>query len=247
MTFVGSIRRNRLKDAIAAGRQANGYHMSFGSPYVIETLGNLNFDLVYLDAEHGSFTLSEIENCCRAAELSGITVIARTPSTDRHFISQLLNTGVQGLIVPHVESADDVKRVMDSAFMEPRGHRPNGKARSNGYWSDNRDLSDLISDINDAITISIQIESIEAVQSIDEILAVGGVDYYTIGKNDLSQSMGFRRLPNGFHREVTDVVNDVEKKLRAAGQLLKDDVMRLIRVEDMMLTSCRQFLDSDSS
>lgn len=235
------IRENAIKNAIREGGRARGFHLGFSEPSLIEILANLPFDFVYLDGEHGRFTLRELEECCRAAELFDLTVLYRIPEIEPNLISQILNAGVSGLIAPHVDTADDVRRLVDASLMAPEGHRPNGGSRSNRYWHGIGDLPAAIAEVNANISLSIQIESRQAVDAIDDILQVEGVDYYTIGKADLAQSLGLPRLPSGHHPDVLAVVAAVEQRIRARGGRLKDDVMAVGRVREFMIQGARRF------
>ncbi len=237
-----TVRSNRLKAAIASGRRALGFHMSAAMPDVIEQLGNLAFEIVYLDGEHGRFDLDGIENCCRAAELYDLTVIARVPHIDANLISQYLNLGVQGIIVPHVSRRADMQAVVDACFFEPTGHRPGGGSRSNRFWHAADDLPAAMAALNDNITVSVQIESREAVDNLEDILDVGHVDYFTVGKSDLAQSYGFPRIKGPAPKALTAIVDGVEQRIRARGGRLKDDVMTLGRVRDFIMDGGKRFV-----
>lgn len=246
MSFRERIRKNAIKTAISAGHRARGFQLGFAEPTLIEFLGNLPFDFVYLDGEHGRFTLREVEECCRSAELFDLTVLFRLPRLEPNLISQVLNAGVGGLIAPHIDSADDARRFVDAGLMAPKGHRPNGGSRSNRYWHGIDDLPAAIAEVNANVTLSIQIESRQAVDAIDEILKVEGIDYYTVGKADLAQSLGFPRQPSGHHPDVMAIVESLERKIRACDGKLKDDVMTIGRVRGFLLQSAQKFLaDTD--
>ena len=84
-------RANRIKQCISDGRIATGFSLCFPSVHIVEILGRLSFDFVWLDGEHGPFGLNDIEEHCRAAELNGITAIARVPNIDTSTILQYLS------------------------------------------------------------------------------------------------------------------------------------------------------------
>jgi 2-keto-3-deoxy-L-rhamnonate aldolase RhmA len=237
-----TIRANRLKTAMGQGRVAPGIHLGFSAPAIIERLAVLGFELLYLDGEHGDFSLGDIAACCRAAELHDLTVLARVPEIDANLISQYLNAGVQGIIVPHVETRPQAEACVDACFMEPMGHRPNGGSRSNRYWHGIDDLAAAMGEVNANVTLTIQLESKRSIDNLDDIMAVRGIDYYTIGKNDLAQSLGLPRLRGRFPEALDRIVGDAEAKIRSAGGRMKDDVMRLGRVNDFLMEGGRRFL-----
>lgn len=243
MKALPPVRTNRVKQAILQGRRARGFHMIFPSPHTIELLGTLDFDFVYLDAEHGRFDLRDVEDACRVAELGDLTVVARVPAATGSVISLFLDRGVQGIVVPHVSTAQDVREAVDACFFRPKGYRSSGGARADRYWTFEGDFEDHFALANANTTLSIQIEDRRAVDNLDEILAVPGVDYYTVGKNDLGTSYDYPRLRGATYPDLEKLVQSVVQRIRDAGGLMKDDVMALGRVKDFILAGGRDFMD----
>ncbi|MFP9139195.1 HpcH/HpaI aldolase family protein [Devosia sp. XGJD_8] len=236
------VRDSAITRAIATGIPARGFHMNVAVPLQIELLGGLGFDFVFLDAEHGTFSLPDIEECCRAAELYALTVVARVPAADGNGISQFLNAGVQGIVVPHVDTIAEARLATQSCRYAPQGLRPSGGSRASSFWRGVDDMSEALVRANANITLSVQIESREALALLPDMLAMGGIDYFTIGKQDLSQSMGYARLADGFPDEVLEAVDAATTLIHAQGGKLKDDVMSLCRVNKLLLDGARQFL-----
>lgn len=236
------IRPNAIAAAIASGQPARGFHMNLAVPAQIELLGGLGFGFVFLDAEHGSFDLAGIENCCRAAELCDLTVVLRVPACDANLISQMLNAGVQGIVVPHVDSAAQARLAVAACRYAPDGLRPSGGARCNGFWRGVEDMATAIARANANVTLSVQIESRDGLAALPEMLALGGIDYFTVGKQDLAQSMGFSRLASGWPPEVVAAARDAAALVRAAGSKMKEDVMTLTRVNQLLTTGAKAFL-----
>jgi 4-hydroxy-2-oxoheptanedioate aldolase len=236
------LRPNAVVHAIRDNRKAVGFHMTFPSIPMIEILGGEGFELVYLDGEHGSFEPREIEEACRTAEGAGLTVIVRVPRCDPVLISRYLDSGVQGIVVPHVSSALEARAAVDACFYPPLGRRPFASARVNGYRTDIRDFATYSSHANANVTLSIQIEDRRAVTNLDEIAEIDGIAYFTIGKNDLNLDLGFGRRSDGFAPEVVDVIDSVQRVLAARGRRLKDDVMILGRARDFIVVGARNFI-----
>ena len=201
-----TVRPNAIAKAISAGIPARGFHMNLAVPAQIEVLGSLDFDFVFLDAEHGSFEIAEIENSCRAAELYDLTVVARVPGCDPNLISRYLNAGVQGIVVPHVDTVAEAQSAIASCRYAPQGLRPSGGSRSSRFWRGVDDLAETLAQANANVTLSVQIESVAALDALPGMLALGGIDYFTIGKQDLAQSMGFSRIESGVPEAVTAAV-----------------------------------------
>lgn len=239
------IRPSAIAKAIKTGVPACGFHMNVAVPQQIELLGGLGFDFVFLDAEHGTFNLSEVQNCCRAAELYNLTVVARVAAADDNLISNFLNAGVQGIVVPHVDTMEAARVATQSCRYAPEGLRPSGGSRASSFWRGIDDMADALAKSNANVTLSVQIESREALELIPDLLALGGIDYFTIGKQDLAQSMGYARLKDGFPREVLEAVAKANELIHARGGKLKDDVMTLCRVNSLLTSGAKKFLSEN--
>jgi 4-hydroxy-2-oxoheptanedioate aldolase len=237
-----AVRTNSVSQAIATGIPARGFHMNLAVPAQIELLGTLDFDFVFLDAEHGSFDVAEIENCCRAAELYDLTVVARVPSCDPNLISRYLNAGVQGIVVPHVDTVAEAESAISSCRYAPLGLRPSGGSRASRYWRGIDDLAGALVESNANVTLSVQIESVAALEVLPAMLALGGIDYFTIGKQDLAQSMGYSRLEDGIPDAVAAAAARAVALIRGGGSRVKDDVMTLCRVNRLLVDGAAQFL-----
>src|SRR5690349_18949316 len=98
---------NRVKAAMRAGRKAYGYNLSFPSPWVIDILGKLDFDYIFIDGEHGPFGLDQLEDLCRTAERYNMTPIARVPDIGSSTILRYLDRGIMGVLGPHIATEAD--------------------------------------------------------------------------------------------------------------------------------------------
>jgi 2-keto-3-deoxy-L-rhamnonate aldolase RhmA len=239
-----TIRRNHLRTAIELGKPSLGFHMNFSAPSLIEQLGVLPFEFVYLDAEHGNFDLNSVIQSCMAAELCDLTVVCRVPGIEANQISQYLNAGVQTIIVPHISTRAEAEAAVDACFMEPMGHRPNGGSRSNQFWHSVGDFASAMNEVNRNTVLAVQLESALSIDNLDDILCVDGIDFFIIGKNDLSQSLGFPRQKSGFDSRLKEIVGSMEAKIRAKGKRLKDDVMKVERIKTFVMKGAKEFLET---
>lgn len=210
-----------------AGQRAKGLHMRFPAPAIIELCAGEPLDFVYLDCENGSFELREVETSCRAAEAAGLTVIVRVPRCDAWLIGQFLNLGVQGIIVPHVSTAEEAEDAVRACFYPPHGKRSYVSARANGHSKTMENFGEFFAKANANITLSVQLEDVEALRNVEAIAAVKGITYFTIGKQDLAMSMGILRQTDGFDADVTAVAGRMEATIRKQGGKMKDDIMTL--------------------
>src|SRR5215208_3908317 len=101
---------NRVKAAMRAGRKAHGYSLSFPSPWVIDILGKLDFDYVFIDGGHGPFGLDQLEDLCRTAERYNLTPIARVPDIGASTILRYLDRGIMGVLGPHIATEADARQ-----------------------------------------------------------------------------------------------------------------------------------------
>ena len=157
-------------------------------PAIVETLGYAGFDFIILDTEHGPNSIETVQNLIRAAQLSQMAPIVRIPSGDYEMIGKTLDVGAAGVQVPQVSCAEDVRSATEHAKFAPLGMRGVCRyVRAAEYSS--MDKADYFRHANEALLI-IQIEGQAALDNLDEILAVEGIDIVFVGPYDLSQSLG---------------------------------------------------------
>ena len=209
------MRENRMKSLISAGKPAFGVSVQFPSPEIVEMIGQLGFDWVMLDAEHGSITPDNIGPLVMAAELHGITPIVRPEVNSPAVINKYLDRGVMGVQVPHVNTADEARAAVEACLFHPGGKRGLGGGRMADFGFGIA-TTDYVKQANEQMLVCVQIEDVEAVANLDEILAVEGIDVFFIGPTDLAQSMGFPGQ-NG-HPDVQKLVQETFRRIHAAGR-----------------------------
>ncbi|MDP8923603.1 MAG: aldolase/citrate lyase family protein [Chloroflexota bacterium] len=179
---------NKAKAKIKAGQPAVGCQMMFVHPTVVELAGRAGFDWVLFDGEHGPVTPESVEIGALAAENIGLTPLARVPVNRPEVILRFMDTGLAGVLVPHVDTADDAEAAVRAVKYHPRGERGLAGVRASGYGS--TPLAEYIEHANRQTMVLVMIESAAAVANIEAIAAVDGVDVLNVGQSDLSQSMG---------------------------------------------------------
>ena len=183
------MRVNTTKAKLAEGKVVIGGIVSGFSPEIVELLALLRFDFVFLDCEHGSMNEDQVEHMVRAAESFGITPIARIPNHEDSTILRYLDRGVQGLIIPHINTAEAAREVVAASRYHPHGHRGSASGRAHDYGV-NLPRPESMAFINDNVLVIPMCEEVEAVQNLDSILAVPGIDVVHVASGDLGQSMG---------------------------------------------------------
>jgi 4-hydroxy-2-oxoheptanedioate aldolase len=234
--------RNRIREAVAQGRKAKGFHLSFPAPRIVELYGRRGgFDFAYLDGEHGAFDLAEIEEFCRTCDLVGLTPIARIPEIGQGTVSRFLDRGMLGIIAPHVRSAADAAALVKACRYAPLGERSYGNGRSERFGVGIADLPAFCRHWNETVWIGAMLEDRAALDDLDAILAVPGIDCFMIGAFDFAQAMG--RPGEPAHPEVEAAMTEIGQRVRAAGKTMREDVIEARWINDLLLDAADRFLD----
>ncbi len=212
--------QNPMKSKIASGGTALGVSLMFPSPQLVEMLAYAGFDWVLIDCEHGSIGPSDVEIMTMAADAAGTTAIGRPRTNSTADIQALMDRGVKGVQIPHINTRADAERAVAAVKFGPRTSLGVGRGLAAGTrpdrWGLGAKMPDFAASANAASLVCVQIEHQEAVANIDEILKVDGIDVFFIGPSDLSQSMGFPGNPKA--ASVAAAIDTTLAKIRAAGK-----------------------------
>ena len=184
--------RQRLKD----GETVLGCAVGIAHPIAVEIAGYAGFDFVFLDTEHSALGVSAIEPMILAARAADVAAIYRVRQLDAAAIGRALDMGADGILVPHVKSARQAQAVVDAARYAPLGQRGLGPERAIRFGLS--DPTEYVANANDQAVVAVMIEDQEAVENIEAIAAVAGIEVFNIGTWDLSNSLGIalqRRHP----------------------------------------------------
>jgi 4-hydroxy-2-oxoheptanedioate aldolase len=230
---------NVVKDAAAARKSIRGVHLTFPAPAIIEVLAAADLDFVYIDGEHGCFDWRDIEAACVAAERHALTPIARVPEISKATITRFIDRGVRGIVAPHVESVDDARRAIAAVYFAPMGDRSFGAGRPEyGQRIGNRPA--YMAACNAAVSLCLMIESRQGIELAGELAALPGVDYLSFGLLDLAQSLG--HAGNSDHTDVRNATADATARIRAAGKPVREDFMKFVWINDVLMAGTRQLL-----
>jgi 4-hydroxy-2-oxoheptanedioate aldolase len=219
----GRVRPNQAKRKLAAGEPVI---CAFGLDTLdlVEQFGAAGLtDVAWIDLEHGPWNWADLANFSRACDLWGITSQARVQRNEPQEILRVLDQGIQSIIVPHVRNRSDAARAIDATFFTPKGSRGAGLSRQS-YG-----VTEYFEHANNEVMLGLMIEDIQAIESIEEIIAFDGVDYFFIAPGDLSHSMGPRYAGNPNHPDVRAVIRDGIKAIatagRRAGTIVSDETL----------------------
>ena len=211
------MRENTLKQRLEAGNAAFGVMITFPSPPVMEMLGQLGFDWVLLDNEHGTINVENSEEMIRAAELTGIAPIVRPVANRPEIIAPFLDRGAWGVQVPHVNTAEEARAAVDAVKYHPQGHRGIFSGSRPAGYGLSGSTADYVQDANRNTLVCLMLEEVEAIENLEEMVEVEGVDVFFIGSGDLSQSMGYPGQQT--HPEVQALMERGVTVIREAGRV----------------------------
>jgi 2-keto-3-deoxy-L-rhamnonate aldolase RhmA len=190
-----------------------GTVVTLASPEVAEVLSAAGFDWLFIDAEHGPLDALAIQRILQAA--GSTPCLVRLARGDEVSIKKALDVGAAGIIAPMINSADQAAEVVRHAKYSPLGTRGVGVGRAHGYGLK---FQEYVSRANDETVVVVQAEHIDAVNNIEAIVQVPGVDAMLVGPYDLSASLG--RLGEVTHPDVIAAIERVTQVCRAANMPL---------------------------
>ena len=209
------IRPNRVKERLAAGQVAT-IIAGTNEPDLIDQLGTLDVDGIWLEGEHGGVDFADLGNLTRACDVWGKTSVVRVQDNDYATIYRTLDRGAQAIVVPHVNNRREAEAVVEAAKFAPVGKRGMYTSRQ-GFG-----VEDYLKTANDQSALMILIEDIAAMKGLDEIVKVDHIDVFFVAPGDLAASMG--HIGQMGHPDVQKVIDDaigtIVKVGRTAGTLV---------------------------
>lgn len=235
------IRTNKTKAKISANETAIGAGIAFPSPDLIEICAGVGFDFITIDTEHEAMSAEQVVHMIRAAESFDITPIVRLPRNPE-LILQYMNAGAQGIHIPRCTTAQDLRDLVRWTRFHPLGERTfYNRGRTANFSVGVTDHEEWARKANRELLVIAMVEEIKAMEHLDEILAVPGIDAIHLGHMDLWQSMGMPPDMKG----VFEVIAEIARRGAAAGRTishtmrLTDDVMD--RMSEYMRIGSRMF------
>jgi 2-dehydro-3-deoxyglucarate aldolase len=182
------------KAKISLGKATIGSWITLGHPAIAEIMAAAGFDWLVVDLEHSTISLEGAGELIRVIDLCGVAPLVRLTSNNPDQIKRVMDAGAHGIVVPMVNSRADAERAVAAVHYAPEGNRGVGLARAQRYGPGFRDYLEWQ---KSGPIVIVQIEHRDAVERLDEILAVPGVDGFIVGPYDLSCSLG---IPGQFDR-----------------------------------------------
>lgn len=202
---------DRFRAAIANPRPIFMAWVALGLPYVVEQMGEAGYDAVLIDQQHGLGGHGELVNCLTTAHAADLPAFVRPVSLDSGLIGQALDGGAQGIVAPLIETAEDAEAVVRSVKYPPRGSRSWGPYRGKFLLE-----GEYFPQANDWTIACVQIETRGAMDNLDAILGVEGLDMVLVGPNDLAAALtGDRDI------HASEVIEAIDLILRKAREHTK--------------------------
>ena len=178
---------NQIKEKLARGENSIGTWQMIGHPVVTEIMAQSGFDWVVLDIEHGIFDWPAALGHVQVIQGHGCPVLFRLPINAPEHFKWALDTGAEGVIVPMIRTVEDARRAIAYAKYPPEGERGISIGRAHAYGAA---FDDYVATANAETLVALQIEHIDAVDNIEGICALPGLDVVFVGPYDLSGTMG---------------------------------------------------------
>lgn len=234
------MRDNLVKQALQRGETVIGSMATeIRSPAVALLFANAGFDFFFIDMEHGSYDMPTVADIIKVARLAGICPIVRVPDPEYHLMSRPLDAGAQGLMIPRVETREVVEHVVRSVKYPPEGVRGCSIPRGHNEYM-GAPLTEFTQHANANVLIVVQIERRRAVEDIDDLLSVPGVDVALIGPQDLAVSLGTLDTQHPeTEAAIQKVVDAAQRHGVAAGIHSRDiKVLRAWQERGMRMLTC---------
>jgi 4-hydroxy-2-oxoheptanedioate aldolase len=230
MSELSEILRNHAKEKLARGEVLASMTVRLCRTIEIAQIAKTSgFDTLYVDMEHNTLTIGETCQICIAAQQIGITPLVRVPANTPEYICRVLDGGAMGVITPHIRSAAEAREMVKLVKFAPLGERSAGGALSQYHYR-SFPMVETNAAMNAATMLVPMLETVAALEHVEEIMAVDGVDMMMIGSNDLCNDMGITgqydhpRLRDAFARAIA-AARQHGKHIGVGGLASRNDLM----------------------
>lgn len=190
------MRKNQLKEKLKQNKRVFGTWIMTNSLDNAQILGHTGVDFIMIDTEHGSMDLETAGTMVSVIRGTDATPLIRVAENGKSFVKRGLDTGAEGVMIPMVNTKEEAEKAVSFAKYPPDGVRGMGAGRAVLFGAAAEGYENYYAQANNEVLVIIQIEHYQAVENIDEILSVPGIDIAFIGPFDLSTSMGLMGQPN---------------------------------------------------
>jgi 4-hydroxy-2-oxoheptanedioate aldolase len=239
------VAKGNLKDRLFSGEVVHGLLSPNIEADLVETLGLLGFELYILDTEHGTAGPTEAAAVVRACEGAGLAPLVRPRGLDAKLILQFLDAGMTGIMLPGVRSAGDVRRLVEAVKYPPDGLRGIAPVRANSFLLSAERQEAWVVRANRETLVLPQIETREALEQVEDLAAMPGVDGFIVGPRDLALALGFPDGPS--HPEIESAIDRVVAVAKRRGLVVGTVAPTGARAKDLAARGLSILLHSVTS
>ena len=229
---MNALLSNPFKEALRKGEVQIGLWLSSTTSYMAEIAATSGYDWLLIDGEHAPNTVQDLYHQLQAIAPYASQPVIRPIEGSKALIKQVLDIGAQTLLIPMVDSAEQARQVVSSTRYPPLGERGVGASVARAArWGR---VEHYMAQSNASLCLLVQVESKTALDNLDEILDVDGIDGVFIGPADLSASLGYP--DNAGHPEVQRIIEESIRRIRTAGK-----AAGFLAVDPAMAQKCLQW------
>lgn len=207
----GMLKRDLLQGKVTYGLMLSELY----DPNITRLLAVCGYDYLLVDCEHGYFDMTQVANLIAVAQGVDLPVLIRVTQPSRTQITKYLDMGASGILLSNVAGVEEARKLAEISFYAPKGDRGISTFRAHtGYCGGN--MNEMLRNANESVMVICQIESSQAVNQVDEILSLDGIDGALIGPNDLSQHMGI--LGQYDHPDMIGAIRRVAESAKKCGK-----------------------------
>jgi 2-keto-3-deoxy-L-rhamnonate aldolase RhmA len=204
------ILKNKVKEMLKANKVTIGAWVNFGTPDSAEILAHMGLDWLVFDTEHGPWSIETVQQMIQATGGTEIVPIIRVAWNDPVMIKRALDIGAYGIIVPWINTKKEAIQAVRAAKYPPKGIRGCGPRRSSLYGLKTKEYLDIADEL---VLVIAQIETQEAIDNLEDIMSVEGIDAIFVGPMDLSMSLGLHgQQTHPKNLDTIDRILEVGKK-----------------------------------
>ncbi len=203
-----------MREKFFRGEAVFGAHVFTTDPEVTESLGLHGYEFIWIDGEHAPFDKAELLGHILASSAAGVASIVRVAWNDPVLVKPVLEMGPDGILLPMVSTKEQAERAVAACRYPPHGVRGFGPRRANQYGA--LPNPDYLEQVDDSFLRIVQIEHVDAVNNLEGIASVEGIDMLMVGPNDLSASIGC--LGRTRDPKARALMDEIAHKAKKAGK-----------------------------
>ncbi|KAF5025301.1 hypothetical protein F66182_2634 [Fusarium sp. NRRL 66182] len=209
---------NRLRMALHEGKKSFGAWQMIPGANVSRVLARSGVDWVLVDCEHGTLDDGAMHDAVPAIAALGVSPIVRLPDTQGWMVKRALDSGAHGIVVPLLRTPDEARQLVQSAKFPPQGRRGFGSPIAPERFNPEPSFTEYLQQANQSLLTIVQVETKEALESIDEIAAVEGIDVLFVGPFDLGNAIGHPIIEGVMASELKNAIAKILEASQKAGK-----------------------------